>query len=84
MRISVDVTLSIRLVICMTLEVLLFNKSLCVLAGQFAVDIGNSFAGGLGPPNPIHSDIARPVRRPVTAPCRNKIKSHSFHYSSVT
>jgi hypothetical protein len=68
MRISVAVIFSISLVICMALEVLLFNRSLCVLAGQFSVDIGNSFAGGLGPPNPIHSDTARPVRRPVTAP----------------
>ena len=45
------------------------------LWGQLSVDIGSSFGGGLGPPNPIHSDTARPVKRPVTAPWRSKIKS---------
>lgn len=65
MRVSADVLLSNGCGICIALEVLLFKISVPV---QLSVDIGNSFVGGFGPPNPIHSEKARLTRRPVTAP----------------
>ena len=37
-------------------------------AEQLAELTGRAGAGGLGPPNPIQATMARPVRKPSTAP----------------
>lgn len=53
-----------------------------------SIEVGSTFGGGLGPPNPIHKETANPDTSPKTAPCelylmiyvQNKIKSLGVCY----